>query len=206
MRSHALLVGIAAGIVLVTAIWALSGGSVQPAQARAHGTPEEARFGEAAATVAGFPVQVRCWSLEGWQQLLRELGQPGDAVGVARSDGHPRVDLAPSVCAALHDLLADGVPLAPSQRADLADALTTLGHETRHVMLLGGGTEAEAECFGMQSVPALAVSLGVRPDDAVALASLQWQATYPRLDARYRSPECRDGGQLDLAPSSHRWP
>ena len=38
------------------------------------------------------------------------------------------------------------------------------------------------------------------------VASLYWGEVYPRLDPIYISPECRDGGALDLNPWSSTWP
>jgi hypothetical protein len=59
----------------------------------------------------------------------------------------------------------------------------------------------------MQSIEELATLLGAAEAEGQVLASVYWHERYPRIrDSDYRSPECRDGGSLDLRPQSSIWP
>jgi hypothetical protein len=58
----------------------------------------------------------------------------------------------------------------------------------------------------MQRIREAARALGARPAYADGLALLAWE-TYDLLPRAYRSPECRDGGELDLEPiGGSPWP
>jgi hypothetical protein len=48
--------------------------------------------------------------------------------------------------------------------------------------------------------------LGAPAAYADSLAELAWTGLYPYGLAKYHSPECRDGGKLDLDPRSSEWP
>jgi hypothetical protein len=52
----------------------------------------------------------------------------------------------------------------------------------------------------------VAARLGIDEDYARRLARLYWQQAYPRNDPVYGSPECRDGGVMDVNPDSSDWP
>jgi hypothetical protein len=80
----------------------------------------------------------------------------------------------------------------------------TLGHETVHVA--PGGSEAVATCYGLQRMRQAGVLLGAPRAYADTLAELAWTGLYPFGLAKYHSPECRDGGNLDLNPKSSVWP
>ena len=81
----------------------------------------------------------------------------------------------------------------------------TLSHESVH--LYGIDDEAVAECFGLQTLAWVAWKLGATPAFAVEAAK-DYAAMYDELwgGTEYYSPECRDGGQLDLAPAQQGWP
>ena len=66
--------------------------------------------------------------------------------------------------------------------------------------------EAKAECEGMQTIAKAAVLLGRPPAEARYLAVLYARHWYPGWPPRYRSPECHDGGRLDLRLSVNVWP
>jgi hypothetical protein len=80
----------------------------------------------------------------------------------------------------------------------------TLGHETVHVA--PGGDEAVATCYGLQRMRRAGVLLGAPRAYADGLAELAWSSLYPYGLAKYHSPECKDGGKLDLNPRSSVWP
>jgi hypothetical protein len=89
----------------------------------------------------------------------------------------------------------------------IALALATVSHESYH--LLGYSNEARVECYGMQSIWFVAHELGATVAESQAIASFYADRIYPLRRTNtpaYWSPECRDGGTLDLRPASHRWP
>lgn len=88
-----------------------------------------------------------------------------------------------------------------------ASAIQTLVHESQH--LKGDPIEAEAECYGMQWIAYAAQQLGDTADDAAAIAQYYATRVYPERQTQtpeYWSPECREGGALDLTPNDGNWP
>src|SRR5262245_63652917 len=161
----------------------------------------------------GRAIPVRCWTASQWPRVLEDnqapIGQvdPVNVLGLAVSDGVTEtINLSPRVCGPL-SALASHPGLPPPGRAslDLAQALVTVGHEAGH-LVAGLDTEAEAECFGAQHVTRVAEALGMTHAEGELVATLYWGEVYPRLDPSYISPDCRDGGTLDLNPWSSTWP
>lgn len=106
----------------------------------------------------------------------------------------------------------DGRRLSPDQPFwsayfSTAQAIQTLAHESIH--LRGNGDEAEAECYGIQSLAYAAEQLGDTPDDAAAIAQYYASQLYPQRRSQstaYWSAECREDGALDLTPGDGVWP
>ncbi len=94
------------------------------------------------------------------------------------------------------------------QRVALAAmALATVSHESYH--LLGYTNEARVECYGMQSIWFVANKLGASVAESQAIATFYATRMYPQRRTStptYWSPECRDGGTLDLRRTLARWP
>src|SRR2546421_4507013 len=89
---------------------------------------------------------------------------------------------------------------------DITMALAVVAHESYHV--LGYSNEAQVECYGMQSIWFVASKLGATVAASQALASLYAARVYPLRRTQtpaYWSPECRDGGKLDLRPALAAW-
>ena len=86
----------------------------------------------------------------------------------------------------------------------LAWATSALAHESFH--LRGVRDEAAAECYGLQATALAAERLGAPPAYAERLGTYTFWNVRPPVDYGYFSPECRDGGALDLHPSSDAWP
>jgi len=124
--------------------------------------------------------------------------------------------LLPQVCAQLYAFRLDPQAWDPSacttpencvKVAEAAFALATVTHESYH--LLGYQTEAQVECYGMQSIWYAATKLGASVAEGQALARFYATQIYPhrRVDTpTYWSAQCRDGGKYDLRPHSHAWP
>ncbi len=168
------------------------------------------RYGRAAALLVEKTVEVRCWEKRAWRRLLHEArlatgmsfrpGETAGYTGIASS----RVQLSPLVCGALDRLTYDRArPRDPEGRLLMSVAVGSLAHEAFHA----GGVinEAAAECYGMQRLSKTALELGVPAGYADGLARVAWE-TYDLLTRAYRSPECRNGGRLDLDPNSSTWP
>jgi hypothetical protein len=122
--------------------------------------------------------------------------------------------LAPPVCSTLHRLWEGRRPsLACTELGhgqcgqdvlELAWAASALAHEAYH---LGGvRNEAAAECYGLQSTALVARRLHAPAAYAERLANYTFWNVRPPVDYGYFSPECRDGGTLDLRPAVAAWP
>lgn len=88
--------------------------------------------------------------------------------------------------------------------ADLALAALGLAHEAAH--LKGISTEADAQCYAVQTVARVVNRLGARWPYAKDVAQIAFQqlSYFPKA---YRLPRgCRDGGPLDLHPARRGWP
>jgi hypothetical protein len=83
-------------------------------------------------------------------------------------------------------------------------AVHVLGHESMH--LAGVIDEAEADCLATQLDAFAASSLGAGSSFARAMAREYWAYYYRSQDLRYRSPNCRDRGSLDLFRGRRGWP
>ncbi|MDX6490626.1 MAG: hypothetical protein QOD43_871 [Gaiellaceae bacterium] len=170
----------------------------------------EPRFSRVVAALSGVPATVvRCWSLPDWIELIAERGAyTGGAVDL-RADGFvsegTRVNLAPRMCERLVRFVYEGRrPGRGKVKLQLANTVLTLGHETVHVA--PGGDEAVATCYGLQRMRRAGVLLGAPRAYAESLAELAWSGLYPFGLAKYHSPECKNGGKLDLNPRIPRWP
>jgi hypothetical protein len=170
----------------------------------------EPRFSHAAAALSGVRgTAVRCWSLPDWISLIGERSAyTGGAVDL-RADGFvsegTRVNLAPRMCERLvRFVYLHQRPAGGRTKLLFANTVLTLAHETVHVSQ--GADEAVATCFGLQRMRRAAALLGAPRPYANSLAELAWTGLYPYGLAKYHSPQCRDGGKLDLHPRSHVWP
>jgi hypothetical protein len=178
-------------------------------------TLQDQLIGPVATAVAARPVRVSCTLESRAGGNLTELGEAQTIPG-SRTSGV--VLLAPSICTDLlaftHGLVASDWSCVEQNGPNLCSttvdheilALHTLAHETWHVR--GISNEAATDCYAFQSVSTVARTLGTDPVDAQALAA--YYASHfeaiRRPPPNYRSPECRDGGSLDLHPGSGLWP
>ncbi len=170
----------------------------------------EPRLSQVVAALSGVPgTVVRCWSLPDWLALIDERGAyTGGAVDL-RADGFVsegrRVNLAPRMCERLVRFVYRGErPARGRTKLQLANTVLTLAHETVHVSQ--GANEAVATCYGLQRMRRASVLLGAARRYANSLAELAWTGLYPYGLAKYHSPQCHNGGKLDLHPRSRVWP
>lgn len=100
-----------------------------------------------------------------------------------------------------------------------SEAILVLAHEAIHTQQAVAGhsvpsaalIETQAECYGMQWMPWVAMQLGDASDDAQSIATFAWLVDYPNaasLHAEYPywSPDCRPGGKLDIRAADALWP
>lgn len=82
--------------------------------------------------------------------------------------------------------------------------IVTLAHESWH--LRGVLNEAQTQCYAIQTSEAVALGLGVAPEDAslIALTVALDDARSP--EGEYHSVHCRPGGVYDLRPDTAGWP
>lgn len=86
------------------------------------------------------------------------------------------------------------------------DSLMTVAHESMHV--LGIGDEAVAECFALQTLTPVAAHFGAKTSFAYEIGRdyLEIYAGNEQHAPDYWSPDCRDGGALDVFPRAAGWP
>jgi hypothetical protein len=147
--------------------------------------------------IAGHAARVRC-------------DAEGEAVGVVQhADGLAEIGgtnafLTPEICYRLHQLAFEDDEGSFSQTAR---AIAVLAHEAWH--LRGETDEGIVNCYAYQSGVALGRRLGLSERTAARMMRQQLadNATTARSAPAYLVPrECRDGGQLDLAPDNDRFP
>ena len=174
--------------------------------ASAAAKPGDLRLSGIASELARRHVTIRCEGLSG--ALTGAGGESGRTEFV---DGKPvSVSyLQEGVCQTLHSyarsLRAGPGCLLPCERPlEIAWSLNTLAHESYH--LAGVRNEAETECYALQAIEFVARRLGASPDQGRALAAFSFDQLPRRMPPEYSSPECRDGGRLDLHPGDPSGP
>ena len=160
-------------------------------------TRTEALLSAEAARIAGHEARVRC-------------DAEGDAVGIVQhADGLAEIGgtnafLTPAICYRLHRLAFEDDEGAFSQTAR---AIAVLAHEAWH--LRGERDEGVTNCYAFQSGVALGQRLGLSEETAERMMRQQLvdNGTFARSAPEYLVPgECRNGGRLDLDPTSDRFP
>jgi hypothetical protein len=162
----------------------------------------EPRLADGIRAVSGIESSVRCWTKPGWRRLeqIMHRGLSGLA-----DVGTYEIHLHPFACQGVEYLLAGNRPETGDAALFVADGLVVLTHEGTH-FTSAGSNEAVVECRAMQNAHLVAARLGIDEDYARRLATLYWERAYPRDDPVYGSPECRDGGTMDVHPESSDWP
>jgi hypothetical protein len=166
--------------------------------------------------IADRSMVVHCANADAWEEVQREAKGKADLLGYVRF-GTRIANLAPAICYALHRARYLGwepdfsclsasrkadVPLCPPRVMEVIRGAVTVAHEAQHVS--GIVNEKRAECFGLQSAALVAQRFGVPPSVADRVAWYAWH--FSEAPRSYRSPECRDGGRLDLDPDSKSFP
>ena len=168
---------------------------------------EQGRLAAIASDLAGRTVAVRCPSF-----VASLVDVRGEAGRVQFDDtGRPanHTDLSPQTCRALRHL--DAVDFTCIDRGDCGFkqfnagwAAHTLAHESFH--LRGFEDEGVTECYALQNTAFVAERLGVPTQPAKDLQAWLFKRGYPNEPTEYQSPQCYDGGPLDLRPQQTLFP
>jgi hypothetical protein len=168
---------------------------------------EQDQLAAVASDLAGRNVGVRCPS------FVASLVETRGEAGRVRFDetGRPanHTDLSPQTCKALRHL--DAVDFSCIDRGDCGFkefnagwAAHTLAHEAFH--LRGFQDEGVTECYALQNTAFVAERLGVPTQAATDLQAWLYKRGYPNEPTEYQSPQCYDGGPLDLRPQQTLFP
>jgi hypothetical protein len=185
---------------------ALPEGGAEVAQSRI-----DPLFGEAADEITNgrFSFEVRCWNEIDWDEVMAywepETAEPGGSQVAAFIAGLSDVQLSPEVCRTL-TRFAYGPPRLRRSRPSLqtAFAIVVFAHEIGHSVV--GDSESATECWAMQQARTVASVLGATPSSAALVGRLYFRQIYSQDLPEYQSPECRDGGSLDLRPGRDGFP
>jgi hypothetical protein len=192
--------GFLAGLVLIASLAAISwvveartGWNGIDERTRAEAT---ARFSEEASRVAEKPVTIRC------DEAGEYVGAVQHADGVAIVGGDLAY-LTPGRCLDLYRLAFKG----EVRSNQTAGAIAVLAHEAWH--LRGVSDEGTTECYALQTGVEIGQRLGLSAETARRMMRQQLVENALRSQASpaYRvPPDCRDGGRLDLKPTTARFP
>ncbi len=191
-----LLVGLGVIGTLALVFWLVesrTGWDSLPVETRAEA---QDRFSEEASRIAAKRVRIRC------DESGEYVGAVQHADGVAAVGGDLAY-LTPERCLDLYRLAFDG----EARGSQTARALAVLAHEAWH--LRGVRDEGTTECYALQSGVDLGRRLGLSEEAARQMMRQQLAENAGRSGAAAEylvPPECRDGGSLDLAPASTRFP
>jgi hypothetical protein len=160
----------------------------------------EDRLGRVASQIAGRQVEVHCPSTV---KMLVDISPHAGSV-YFDGNGRPadRTKLNDATCSMLDDFAEGETDSDDALR--VARALHVLAHESIH--LSGVRDEAEADCFGFQKTAFVAEQLGASQEEAQRYAELAVIERSHTAPPEYRSPDCHDGGLLDLDRRSNVWP
>jgi hypothetical protein len=164
-------------------------------------------LGRVASRLADRRAEVRCWTRADWTRLVREERE----VSVSHVDARAaaitslaagRENVRTALCSTLAELARGARPSGADEQRS-AFALLVLAHESQHAA--GVSSEVLADCRGMQTMRRAGVLLGVDGAYAQRLAEV-YRRMYPHQPRIYFSPQCRNGGRLDLRPRDPTWP
>jgi hypothetical protein len=172
----------------------------------------ENRLAAIAGEIARRPVHVHCQGAvgaaldvtgEAGTVAFDAAGNPSDTTNLKRDICH-RLDRYPHLHRSAKFACVVSGTECPLDTIKTLHALHTLAHESWH--LAGVESEAATECYALQTTAFVAEQLGASWGEAEASARVVATQIYPRMPSDYVTSDCRDGGPLDLHPSSAVWP
>jgi|ERR687887_1944545 hypothetical protein len=196
---------IAIGLAAIPLALLLSHRSAAPARPTGR---VDLRLSRISSELARRQVEVHCQPAFG--RLVGAQGESGSVGFDSRGRPDDFSELKDGVCATLHAFSRatkrGDTCLLPCQTApfDVAWSMNALAHESYH--LAGIRNEAQTECYAIQAVPFVARRLGASEEQARALGEIAATRVLAAMPDEYNSPECHDGGRLDLRPGDLDWP
>ena len=159
-------------------------------------------------TVSGHPLHVQCGVQHG-----------GYIDVMGHSDRRLRlIELHPGICRRLDNLVSAPAPVGTATFASESEAVLVALHEAVHLSPYGAHAgEAEVECRAVQLVASAAAHLGLSETQAAALGHAaflfhlrlpgpgDWRVGLHEMP-NYQTPDCHDGGPLDIDLESTDWP
>jgi hypothetical protein len=195
-RGRGLLVGLGVIAALALTTWVVesrTGWDAVDADARA---AAEARFSAEGSRIAGHKVTIDC------DESGEHVGAVQHADGIAEVGGNLAY-LVPERCLDLYRLAFNG----EVRSSQTGRALAVLAHEAWH--LRGVRDEGTTECYALQSAVDIGRRFGLTDERARQLMRQQLveNTLHGGSSPEYLvPPECRDGGELDLDPSTSQFP
>lgn len=172
----------------------------------------EHRIAAVATQLGSRHVKVHCQSFAG--NLVDVTSEAGSVRFDASGVPSDTTDLKRPVCNALKRFAKDvrgpayGCVLrleqCPEKIYEDVMSVHTLAHETWH--LHGISSEAETECYALQTTARAAQLFGGDPLTAQATARYVLVFIFPNMPDEYRLPDCANGGPHDLRPTDAVWP
>jgi hypothetical protein len=208
---YVLALGCAMGAVVAAAPWHRphDNGPLPVFAGRRLASHIDPRLSRAASGLAGRELEVRCWSPSDWRNLAAQVKRftPHHIDVHSPWNGYlsldrKRANFGPNACGRLAALVYDDQ--GPSSYDDswwLSWSLAVFAH-----VVGPSGSRSASECRAMQRIRPSGEALGLTAETARHLSTLFWTDIYPREDAKWRSPDCRPGGKLDLDPADPAWP
>jgi hypothetical protein len=175
--------------------------AIVTAHTRQARTTYEPRFSKIAASIARRNARVFCWQDRDWTPLAEQWDAPRTdefrAEGIATPSRH-RIDLAPTICDALHVLYAGGFVPVPNggEPRLLGSARRPRTRGRAHSPAVGVRGRRRVPCHPARP----------RPCFQGELAGLALVVSYPNRPEAYRTRNCSSGGPYDLHPDSKTWP
>jgi hypothetical protein len=172
----------------------------------------ERKLGRVASEIAGRSVEIHCQGLpsslidisnRAGEVRFNDDGTPPDEATLKRDtcrdlDRFASVRAAPSF-----DCVRHGAPCERST-GRIASAVRVLAHEAWH--LRGVTSEAQTECYALQTTALVAERMGASAAEARAIALWNTRHVYRNLPLEYQTGECRAGGDFDLRNGFTAWP
>jgi len=172
----------------------------------------ERHLGDVATELGGRQVHVHCQTLaanlvdvssEAGSVQFNVDGVPADTTDVKRPICNALKRFPHDVTSAAYGCVLNNTDCRQRIWEDVL-AVHTLAHEVWH--LHGVTSEAQTECYALQTTARAASLLGGDPAAAQATATYALTRLYPELPDEYREADCVDGGPLDLRSKDPQWP
>ena len=159
-------------------------------------------YSRVASKESGGPRSVFCWNEADWE-ILAKAFDPAGFGGYVDAARPRQINLSPKTCSRLDPIEYRRPHAAPTTNTAVAVLVLASGIERGR----GYVDTAQTACYALQLVPDTSSLLGAGAAASTRLGKLaaRW-FTRRNLPPGSYSPQCRDGGKLDLDPAARHWP